>query len=337
MDPQGTVFMNQVTGFPGDITILHGVVRLKFEDGTIAEAKTGVYNHHVVFADTNKRPLALVACPGQAAKPVIPISVMLGTGEDNSVYEYTPDSTDFSGGYYVGKDHGLWFTSELVNYSSENKTVYAVVDFDYVEGKEKVDVSPETLGVSQCDGSIGLRAPKGEKKFEFKSKSMKFQHDGALFGIRGHLHDGGTALVVRVNNQTVCKSEAQYKEGGKEAGTWDALSGMSSCNDLIPVKKGDELSLVAQYDLGLHPARSHAGGGEAEEMGLALFSFAANGTAAPEKSSSPFTSGSFTTDMSGLWGTITTPVVTALSAGFAGAAAPFMAIMPMLKKMFGTT
>jgi hypothetical protein len=184
MDPQGTVFMNQASGFPGDITMLHGTVRLKYEDGTPADTKSGVYNHHVVLADVNKRPLALVACQGQSARPAVPISVMLATGEDNNIYEYAVEREDFSGGYYIGKDHGMWFTSELVNYSNENKTVFAVVDFDYVEGKGKTDVSSETLGVTQCDGNIGLRPPKGQKKFNLESKAMKLEHDGALFGVR---------------------------------------------------------------------------------------------------------------------------------------------------------
>jgi hypothetical protein len=145
------------------------------------------------------------------------------------------------------------------------------------------------------------------------------------------LHDGGTALLVRVNNKTACQSDAQYATGGKEAGTWDALSGMTICNDVIHVKKGDQLTIVAQYDLDLHPARPHAArGGDAEEMGLALFSFAT------DSATSSQSSGSFLSDMTGFLGTVTiVPVVSALGAGLVGAAAPFMAIVPMLKSTFG--
>jgi hypothetical protein len=184
MDPQGTVFMNQAMGFPNDITILHGQLKLLYQDGKLADTKSGIYNHHVVFIDTNKRPLAVVACPGQSAKPAVPVSVMLATGEDGAIYDYAPDDAKFNGGYYVGKDHGIWFTSELVNYSNENKTVYAVAEFDYVDGKGKFDVTSETLSVSQCDGGIGIHPPKGQTKFEVESKSMKVEHDGSLFGIR---------------------------------------------------------------------------------------------------------------------------------------------------------
>lgn len=186
MDPQGTVFMNQAIDFPGDITILHGTARLKYADGSLADVKSGIYNHHTVFADTSKRPLAVVACPGKSARPAVPISVMLATGEDNTIYQYASEDAGFNGGYYVGKQDGIWFTAEIVNYSSDNKTIYAVMEFDYVDGKGKVDVTSENLSVTQCDGSIGIRPPKGQKKFDIESKPMKVEHDGALFGIRKH-------------------------------------------------------------------------------------------------------------------------------------------------------
>jgi hypothetical protein len=84
--------------------------------------------------------------------------------------------------------------------------------------------------------------------------------------------------VMKVNNKTICTSSGEYSKGAKEAGTWDALSSMSVCTDVFPVKKGDIVTVVAKYDMEAHPARSHADGREAEEMGLALFSFAGEAT-----------------------------------------------------------
>jgi hypothetical protein len=184
MDPQGTVFMNQAKGFPGDITMVNGSVTLKYQDGSEANAKTGVYAHHVVFIDTNKRPRVVASCPGKTGTPPVPVSVMLATGEDRGLYQYAPESETFDGGYYVGKEDGIWFTSELVNYASRNQTVYAVAEFDYIEGKSKKDVTSETLSVSQCDGGIGIRPPKGAKIFEVTGKPMTVETDGEIFGIR---------------------------------------------------------------------------------------------------------------------------------------------------------
>src|ERR1700759_3628497 len=109
---------------------------------------------------------------------------------------------------------------------------------------------------------------------ESVSSSSMYCSCGSNQSTGGHLHDGGTAVVMKVNNKPVCTSNAEYRKG--ETGTWDALSNMGVCTDIVPVKKGDTIGLTAQYNLELHPARKHAGGGEAEEMGLELFSFAAS-------------------------------------------------------------
>jgi hypothetical protein len=57
-----------------------------------------------------------------------------------------------------------------------------------------------------------------------------------------------------VNGKKVCESKAQYGGAGSEAGQWATVSGMSECNDLIPIKKGDSLTIAAIYDLETHPA-----------------------------------------------------------------------------------
>jgi hypothetical protein len=115
MDPQGTSFINQAAAFPKDITILNAEVKLRYEDGTLAGVGNGIYNHHVVFADAHKAPLALVACPGREAKAGLPISVFVATGEDGNSYRYTNDASDFDGGYYIGARDDIFLTAEIVN------------------------------------------------------------------------------------------------------------------------------------------------------------------------------------------------------------------------------
>jgi hypothetical protein len=184
MDPQGTSFINQAAAFPKDITILNAVVKLKYEDGKIASVANGIYNHHVAFADTNKAPPGLVACPGAKAKAGLPISVFVATGEDGNSYTYSVDTADFDGGYFIGKDDGIFLTAEIVNYTNNTKKIYAVVDMTFTNGRAKLDVSSETLSVTQCDGSIGIRPKDGQKKFTVESKNMTVQMDGYIFGVR---------------------------------------------------------------------------------------------------------------------------------------------------------
>lgn len=115
MDPQGTSFITQAANFPKDINILSAEVKLRYEDGSLAGVGNGIYNHHVVFADAYKAPLALVACPGQKPKAGIPISVFVATGEDGNSYKFANDAADFDGGYYIGPNHDIFLTAEIVN------------------------------------------------------------------------------------------------------------------------------------------------------------------------------------------------------------------------------
>jgi hypothetical protein len=72
--------------------------------------------------------------------------------------------------------------------------------------------------------------------------------------------DGGVNVAVKINGQQFCNSEAVYggdktrqskDENGKSMAT---LSGQTDCPDMVPVKKGDKLSISAYFDLGIHPA-----------------------------------------------------------------------------------
>ncbi|KAF2670691.1 hypothetical protein BT63DRAFT_439670 [Microthyrium microscopicum] len=294
MDPGGTSFMNKITDFPKDISLLDAVVKLVYEDGSPAAVANGIYNHHVAFLNTAKLPPAMAACPGQAAKLGVPVSVFVATGEDGNSYNYTPDLPGFNSGYYIGPNDGIAVLAEIVNYTNETKKVYASVDYNYVSGKPKYDVSSVTLSVTQCNSNanVGIKPEKGQMVFGMASKNMTVQMDGYIFAVRGHLHDGGDYVGLEVNGKPVCKSKAIYggKEGTSAAGDWQTVSDMSTCKDPVPVKKGDLLVVNAKYDLKSHPARSHSGGGEAEEMGLAMFTFATttdSGKSAPATPSAP--------------------------------------------------
>jgi hypothetical protein len=103
---------------------------LRYEDGKPANVSNGIYNHHVVFADTFKAPLALVACPGQKPKAGLPISIFVATGEEGNSYTYTADeAANFDGGYYIGKDHGISLFAEIVNcMSAQNVSEGEIAD-----------------------------------------------------------------------------------------------------------------------------------------------------------------------------------------------------------------
>jgi hypothetical protein len=257
MDPGGTTFMNKINDFPKDISLLDAVVHLVYEDGSPASVGNGIYNHHIAFQDTSKKPPVMVACPGQSAKSGVPTSVFVATGEDGNSYQYAPDIPDFSSGYYIGPNDGIAVFAEIVNYSNQTKRLFANVEYNYVPGKPKFDVSGAIISVTQCDGgNVGIHAEKGQKVFAVKSKDMKVTMDGYIFAVRGHLHDGGDYVGMSVNNKSMCESKAVYggAAGTAEGGNWQTVSDMTVCQEPFPIKKGDTLTVVAKYDLQAHPA-----------------------------------------------------------------------------------
>jgi hypothetical protein len=92
------------------------------------------------------------------------------------------------------------------------------------------------------------------------TKSGKFEvfNDGVIFGMRGHLHDGGESMVLYINDKRVCESKAVYGgpgavRTGKDGRIWETISDMSECLKPVSVKRGDKLEIEANYDLDRHP------------------------------------------------------------------------------------
>jgi hypothetical protein len=66
-------------------------------------------------------------------------------------------------------------------------------------------------------------------------------------------HDGGSKMVLIVNDKEVCASNAMYEKAGSGASNNEVMTQMSKCENSIPIKKGDVLTLKSVYDLKTHP------------------------------------------------------------------------------------
>lgn len=60
-------------------------------------------------------------------------------------------------------------------------------------------------------------------------------------------------MVLQVNGQDVCVSNAIYGKGG--ANNYETITTMSACPEGIVLKRGDYMSLKSIYDLKTHPLR----------------------------------------------------------------------------------
>jgi hypothetical protein len=259
--------MSGLQGFPIDNYILRTNSTLQYEDGTTATVANDVYNHHVQIFDVGKSTDQLFQCGklDPSGKPTfgmkMPGSYFGGSSSDGapSIFN-TPDGL-FNSGYYLGKSSKVILSAELINYAKETKNVYAVTEVDYLPGNTPgiMDTSVGIMSVNQCDDRPNpfLRPPTGKKNWEMKSREITILQDGYMLQRRGHMHDGGTGMVLKVNGKVVCDSKAEYGASGtfkaEDGKDFQALSGMKECNEPVAVKKGDTLSIEAYFDLDLHP------------------------------------------------------------------------------------
>jgi Stress up-regulated Nod 19 len=253
-------------GFPQNTYILRTNSTLQYEDGTLATVANDVYNHHVQIFDIGKMTDPLFQCgkidpikPNYGMK--MPGSYFGGSASDGapSIFN-TPDGM-FNSGYFLGKQSKVIMSAELINYAKETKKIYAVTEIDYLPGDTPgmMDTSVGIMSVNQCDSIPNpfLRPPVGKKIFDMRSKDITILQDGFMLSRRGHMHDGGTGMVLKINDKVVCDSKAEYGGSGTFKGEnskdIQALSGMKECNDPVPIKKGDSLSIEAYFDLDKHP------------------------------------------------------------------------------------
>lgn len=99
-------------------------------------------------------------------------------------------------------------------------------------------------------------------------------------------------MALFINGKYKCHSDALYGDksksdqgmggmggmggsggGGKSATGIKTISEMTSCRGPFPVKKGDTLKLVAEYDLKEHPLRTTGSGKAADVMAMMGISF----------------------------------------------------------------
>src|ERR1700712_489868 len=147
MDPKGNTWANIAAGLPTDVTVLSSNTTLQYEDGSMADISSGVYNHHVMFGDVSRSSVIPLVCApatkgsskskadGPSGMSSMPMSILMGTSADTGTTGATSFSTPdgmFNSGYYLGAKNKIIMTGEVVNYSNDTKKIYAVSDMEYI-------------------------------------------------------------------------------------------------------------------------------------------------------------------------------------------------------------
>jgi hypothetical protein len=71
------------------------------------------------------------------------------------------------------------------------------------------------------------------------------------------MHDGGSAVKVKVNGKVICSSDAIYGGTGAtlivDGKEWQTITKMTECAGPFPIQKGDKVQVIAAYDTIAHP------------------------------------------------------------------------------------
>jgi hypothetical protein len=298
-----------VDGICKDCMFLSGSTYLTYENGSVADVGTGVYNHHVFVADMGKSMKNYFSCswagfpksPQQpaaqngAASPgghahggggagmvrrQFGMSQIFGSGDDGSATQYATKNSANKVGFYIGPKDNIFQSSEFINYRNESQVIYITMDVEYIKGRPAGwrDGSLGTLNAAGCVGMMFY--PPAGKVTELASQPYTATTNGSIYNAHAHLHDGGIESRLKVNGKLACTSKAIY--GGEKGTTtvagkeWATIQGYEFCDGPIDVKKGDQIVLESTYDLIKHQLRpgamDHSMGADA--MALLGFVFA---------------------------------------------------------------
>jgi hypothetical protein len=278
--------------FLADVTILKVDTGILTKDLKRAETKDGIYNHHNVrysntqcdespgykanaaklWFDLTKSSTPAFGCEGRKnSAAAMPMTIMGVGGAENIALSYANPNegpSDLKTGYYVNKNRLLLNMVDVVNYAKEDQQVYEYIDMEYLEGKPegRLDVVQVTFDPFICNQGkngiytgIEIRPKPGQTKWTVNAGGIEVQKDGYLVSMRGHLHDGGSNIVMKLNGKEICNSKALYggpghTAAGPDGKVWETINEMTNCHYATKVNKGDKISVEAYYDLDKHPS-----------------------------------------------------------------------------------
>jgi len=319
MDPKSDILIRTLKGLPNNAAILSGRMDTVFEDGSKADVAQGVYIHHLLVADVGKTTVPFAMCPGghnqKALSTWISSHLMdaIGAGLIQSGNDQVGGATVYSAekgmksGFLTGWEDTFLLEAEIVNYNKENTTIYATLELEYLPEKPTgyLDASTVVFSATGC-GNPGYRPPNAAKKYNYTSDPFVMNRNGYIINARGHLHDGGTAIQMYLNDKLICHSTPTYTPTGAKSPDgkdWKSITSMSRCNDPVRFLKGDVVKLVSIYDTNEHPLREgahegmegmgghgdeHGGGMEGmEEMGIFTVNVAIDGAVSQDPALTP--------------------------------------------------
>jgi hypothetical protein len=198
MDVKSDILVRTLKGLPNNAAILSGRLDTIFEDGSRADAKGGVYIHHLLVADVGKTSAPFALCPGgHNQKKFVPwlashIVESIGAGliqagndQVASPTIYASPKGPLKSAFLTGFDDVFLLEAEIVNYNPENTTIYLQMEAEYLPDipSDYLDASALVFSATGCS-SPGYRPPENNPKYNFTSEPFIMDRDGYILNMR---------------------------------------------------------------------------------------------------------------------------------------------------------
>jgi hypothetical protein len=224
-------------------------------------------------------------------------------GNERSTTYFTSNDTTTKAGFHIESQQKFFLLNEFVNEKEKEQWVWLAVNYEYLPGPLTdykkahfmlLSVGPSCASKTNPFGVSNMTIGGQPKSKVFAEHSIPWTSpwDGTVLGTGGHLHDGGKAVKVYLNDKLICDSVANYAAGASGMGdTMATMQGgkksdydtgaahiatISGCPVGQRIAKGDKVRLVAEYDFNEHPGLKNNKGELDEVMGMAGFLVAAD-------------------------------------------------------------
>jgi len=255
-------------GMCSKCTLLSAHYRLVHPDGREATPKDGVYIHHMISFLSPKNSSNPIG-GGGAVPSIGGGAYFIDRGEDSGETDtiFTSPDGKFNSGYQINGKPSITVSYDFVNYKSTPFQLHLELEYEYVDG------------IVGQDAGHTLKSVQGQPKLNGKSVSgtMRIARPTTIMWARGHLHQGGESMTLKVNGQVKCVSRPTYDSAG-------IITTMSLCPEAIVCKAGDTMSIESAYDTTKHKLRESTDGkggaahgrlGGSDVMGMFAMSYTA--------------------------------------------------------------
>ncbi|PKS11565.1 hypothetical protein jhhlp_003330 [Lomentospora prolificans] len=190
-----------------DCYVTNFLAGLEFEDGSNANAHTGMWLHHTVFLDASQTDPTCDTWPLR----------IFASGNERTVLDISNNGTR-NVGVYLPSNSNVTHITELMNESALSRAAYLTVDYEFLPAASAPasfrPALPIWLDISGTCSNGQYNVTTDDPVFDAEI-AWDATVSGEILNVIGHLHDGGVRQDFSVNGELACEHTARYGEAAE--------------------------------------------------------------------------------------------------------------------------